>query len=204
MPPHGRPTWWTGTLSSEPPTSASVVFKPNANRTMPPTIGRWRYEYASLASTARLPRRFGQSRLGHVDDPIEIRPPQACGDRDPQHRHVQDAEGSSEPPFRLRPAQSWPRGSGSRAQGQLCGWSRSSLGYGAPFHDWPSRRLVSLITTWIGENTRQFRPRAPSEEVRHSVGGTWVLSRRRGRSGAVTPAAPRLRSRLRFPVTADA
>ena len=30
-----------------------MVFKPKANRTIPPTIGRCRYEYASLANAAR-------------------------------------------------------------------------------------------------------------------------------------------------------
>src|SRR5207237_6863952 len=49
--PPKRPS--AGTMGSEPDTSGSIVFNPNANRTMPTTIGRWRYEYTSLASAAR-------------------------------------------------------------------------------------------------------------------------------------------------------
>ena len=52
---------------------------------MPATIGMWRYEYTSLASAARsAPGRLGQPGLRDEDDPVEVRPPQARGDRDPQ------------------------------------------------------------------------------------------------------------------------
>jgi hypothetical protein len=45
----------------------------------------WRYEYTSLANAARSgPRHVLQQCLPDEDDPVEVRPPQARGDRDPQ------------------------------------------------------------------------------------------------------------------------
>jgi hypothetical protein len=50
-------------------------FNPNANRTMPATIGRCRYGYASLASAARdAPVARADAASATKDDPVEIRP----------------------------------------------------------------------------------------------------------------------------------
>jgi hypothetical protein len=65
------------TIRSGSSTSWRVVFNPKANRTMPATIGRCRYEYAFLASAARdAPVASANAAWATKDDPVEIRPPE--------------------------------------------------------------------------------------------------------------------------------
>src|SRR6266545_1995508 len=92
-----------GTIRSGSFTSWSVVSKPNANRTIPATIGRCRYEYASLASATRdAPVALGQRCLGDEDDPVEIRPPEARDHGDPQ-QGGRDYAGFERKPCRAEP-----------------------------------------------------------------------------------------------------